>query len=189
MGRFRMMMGLAGLFLLGTASAMAQGIQGVHPDVSSPIQIGVDYSFASFNEASTPKTVLNSNGVTGSVVYYGDWVLGAEAQVSDLFSSSNGKNTQLLFAGGGVRFRWPTTRALQPWGHVLLGGAYLTPQPSFGSNAAFGYKLGGGIDYNPHHSRVAFRVSVDMLGSRFFQTYQLSPEVSAGVIFMVHRSH
>jgi opacity protein-like surface antigen len=186
MSRFRIMIGLAGLFLLGTASAKAQAIQGVQADVSNPLQIGVDYSFASFDEASRPRTILNSSGVTGSVVYYGaGGFLGVEGQVSDVFGSSNGRRSQLVFGGGGARFRWPN-RSLQPWAHVVLGGAYLTPQPPFGNNSAFGYKLGGGVDYNPHHSHMAFRLSVDMLGSAFFKTYQVSPEVSVGVVFMLH---
>lgn len=186
MGRFRVMAGLAGLFLLGTASVMAQGVQGVHPDVSSPLEIGVGYTFISFNEAPKPSTVVNSSGFTASAVYYHDWV-GAEADITDVFGSTSGKNSQLLFAGGGIRLRWPTSWSLQPWVHGILGGSYLSPQPSFGSNSAFGYKAGGGVDYNPHHGRMAFRASVNLMGNHFFQTYQLSPEASVGIVFLLGR--
>jgi hypothetical protein len=58
----------------------------------------------------------------------------------------------------------------------------VTPKLSFGSDSAVGYKVGGGIDFNPHHSRIGYRVSADMFGTNFFHTYQLGPEISAGII-------
>jgi len=189
MGRFRniaRLAGLAGLALLCTTSLMAQGGEGVHPDISSPVQIGVGYTFVSFFEVPKPSTVVNSSGFTASAVYYRDWV-GAEAEVTDVFGSTNGKNSQLLFTGGGIRLRWPTSRSIEPWVHGLVGYSRLSPQPSYGSDSAFGYKAGAGVDFNPHHSRMAFRASVDLMGDHFFQTYQLSPEASVGIVFLVGR--
>jgi hypothetical protein len=189
MSRFRNRGGIArltGLLLLCASGAMAQGVQGVHPDVSTPLQIGIGYTYVRFNEVPTPSTVINSNGFTASAVYYRDWV-GAEAEVTDAFGTISGKNSQLLFTGGGIRLRWPSGRTLQPWIHGVLGYSHLSPQPTYGLNYALGYKAGGGVDYNPHHSRLAFRASVDLMGNHFFKTYQLSPEVSAGVVFLFKR--
>lgn len=169
---------VAALALLSAASAVAQGVQGVHPD-STPLQVGVGFTFVSFNEA--PSTTLNNAGVNGSLVYFHDW-LGAEAQISDAFGSQNGKSSQVLFAGGGVRLRMPNAGMFSPWVHALAGYSHVTPQPSFGSNSAPGYKVGGGLDFNPHHSRIGYRVGVDMYGTNFFHTYQLSPEFSAGIV-------
>jgi hypothetical protein len=174
---------LAGLVLLSMTSAMAQKIQGVHPD-SSPIQIGVGFTFVSFNEA--PNAITNSAGFNASAVYYQD-PIGVEAEVSDAFGSHGGKSGQLLFTGGGARLRWPTGRTIQPWVHGLVGYSHLSPQPSFGNDSAFGFKAGGGLDFNPHRSRLSYRVSVDMFGSHFFRTYQFSPEVSAGVVLSLSR--
>ena len=53
---------------------------------------------------------------------------------------------------------------------------------SLGSDSAVGYKVGGGLDFNPHHSRIGYRVSADMFGTTFFKTYQLSPEISVGIV-------
>lgn len=185
--RLARLVGFAGLSFLCTTSVMAQGSVGVHPDVTSPLEIGIGYTFVSFFEVPNPNTVVNSSGFTGSAVYYRDWV-GVEADISDVFGSTSGKNSQLLFTGGGIRLRWPTSRALQPWVHGVVGYSHLSPKPIYGGDSALGYKAGAGVDYNPHHSRMAFRASVDLMGSHFFQTYQLSPEASVGIVFLISRS-
>jgi len=180
MGKFGI---TAALLLFCMGGAMAQGVQGVHPD-ATPLQVGVGFTFVSFQE--TPGLTANNAGVNGSVVYYHDFI-GAEGQVSDVFGSQNGKTSQLLFAGGGVRFLLPRGRTFQPWVHGLLGYSRLSPKLSFGGDTALGYKLGGGVDINPHRSRIGFRISADMYGSEFFRTYQLSPEVSAGIVLSIGR--
>ncbi len=81
---------LAAALLLSTTALMAQGIQGVHPD-STPLQVGVGFTFVSFNEL--PSTTQNNAGLNASAVYYHDY-LGAEAQVSDVFGSQNGQTSQ-----------------------------------------------------------------------------------------------
>jgi hypothetical protein len=175
MGRFGF---FAAAALMCASGLMAQGVQGVRPD-ATPLQVGVGFTFVSFNE--TPSTTLNNAGVNGSVVYYRDY-LGVEAQVSDAFGSQNGKTSQVLFTGGGVRLRWQRPRSFEPWFHAVAGYTHATPKLSFGSDSAVGYKVGGGIDFNPRHSRIGYRISADMFGTNFFHTYQLSPEVSAGIV-------
>jgi hypothetical protein len=169
---------LAAALLLSTTALMAQGIQGVHPD-STPLQVGVGFTFVSFNEL--PSTTQNNAGLNASAVYYHDY-LGAEAQVSDVFGSQNGQTSQILFAGGGVRLRWSHSSSIQPWIHGVAGYTHLSPKLSLGGASAPGYKVGGGLDFNPHHSRIGYRVSADMFGSNFFKTYQLSPEISVGIV-------
>jgi hypothetical protein len=178
MGRFGV---VAGALLLCASGLMAQGVQGVRPDIT-PLQIGVGVTFVSFNE--TPGVTANNAGAYGSVVYYRDY-LGVEAQVSDAFGSQGGKTSQVLFGGGGVRLRWQKPRSIQPWVHAVVGYTHATPKLSFGSDSAVGYKVGGGVDLNPHHGRVGFRVSADMFGTNFFHTYQLSPEISAGIVLSI----
>jgi opacity protein-like surface antigen len=171
-------------FLLCVAGAGAQVVQGVHSE-ASPLQIGVGFTFVSFNEL--PATTLNNVGVNGSVVYYHDYV-GVEAQVSDAFGSQGGKTSQMLFAGGGVRFSLADAEhPLRPWVHMLIGDAHVTPQTTYGSDSALGYKVGAGVDFTPRHGRIGFRVGADMFGANFFKTYQLSPEVSAGIVLHLGR--
>jgi hypothetical protein len=181
MGRFSVL----GVFLLLCAtSAMAQGVEGVHPAVlPGQVQIGAGVTFVSFDEA--PGVRENNFGVNGSVVDYRDWA-GAEAQVSDAFGSQGGSFSQVLFAGGGLRLRWHRQRDLQPWAHAVIGYTHLTPQPTFGSASGFGYKVGGGVDFKTH-SRIGFRVGADLFATRFFHTYQNSPEISAGIVYSFGR--
>jgi hypothetical protein len=172
---------VAALLLLCSAGAMAQGIQGVPPASSSPVQVGVGFTFLRFYEA--PGLTQNSAGLDGSFVDYNFRDYGAvEADASDAFGTENGQNTQVGFAGGGYRFRTTHFKTFQPWIHALLGVAVISPK-AYGSDAALGYKLGGGLDYKPSHGRIGFRASVDMFGGNFFKTYQLNPQVSAGVYF------
>lgn len=168
---------IAGLVLLFAASGMAQTAGGVHPDVS-PLQIGVDYTFVRLYEV--PNTTLNSNGFNATAVYYKDWY-GAEGDFTGAYGSQAGQSTQLYFGGGGLRLRLPNTYSFEPWVHGVLGYTHLSPQPSFGADQAFGYKVGGGVDINPHRSRIGYRVSANLFGTHFFHTYQLSPEVSVGI--------
>lgn len=171
---------LTGIFCLCAASAMAQDIQGVRPDLGHPWQVGVDYTFVRFNEV--PSVTTNSSGFNASAVRYtGDW-LAADVELSDALASQSGQTSQLLFTGAGGRIRLPFARSLQPWAHALVGYSHLSPKTSFGSGSSLGYKAGGGVDLNPFHSRITYRVSVDMLGTEFFSTHQVSPEISFGVV-------
>jgi hypothetical protein len=174
---------LAGIALLSATSVLAQKVEGVHPDVS-PLQIGVGYTFVSFNE--TPSTTLNSSGFNATAVYYRDW-FGAEGDFTGAYGSQAGKSSQLYFAGGGLRLRLPNTFSFEPWAHGVIGYTHLSPKTTFGNQSALGYKVGGGIDFNPHHTRIGYRVSADLLGNHFFNTYQLSPELSVGIFLTLGR--
>jgi hypothetical protein len=177
MRRFGMFVGLLLLFATG---AMAQEVQGVHPD-STPLQVGVGVTFLNFHEV--PGSTVNSAGFTGSAVYRHDDWLGAEGELTD----THGTNSQFLFVGGGVRVYLPTTSDLKPWAHAELGYGHVSPLGSIGRNTSAAYKLGGGFDYNPRHSRIGYRVSANITGSNFFGTYQISPEASVGFVLALGR--
>jgi|SRR5579862_2674998 len=169
------------LVALCSLSAKAQYSPAVRPN-PNPLQIAVSYTFDHFYEVPHPSTILNNSGATGSLVYYNDFI-GTEAAVTDTFGSNNGKTTNLLFAGGGFRLRYPVGHSFEPWAHALLGYTHLSPQTTFGSESAFGYKLGGGFDYIPQHGRIGWRAQIDMLGTKFYHASQFSPEASVGVVF------
>ena len=42
---------------------------------------------------------------------------------------------------------------------------------------------GVGVDLNGHHRHVALRFAVDGIASRFFNTYQVSPKASVGIVY------
>src|SRR5580693_7713856 len=108
-------------------------------------QASVGYTFLRFYEA--PHQIQNRNGFNSNLVYYyhGGW-LGVDGSLLGGFGSQGSQRSRFLFAGAGPRFRWAGERAIEFWGHGLVGGSHYTPQTIYGSQGAFGYELGGGVD-------------------------------------------
>ena len=162
------------------AGALPQGVHSVYQNYSFQIYGG--YTFMRFYEV--PSVTQNQNGFNmGAVYYYHAKFVGADGELLATFGSAFGYHSRLSFAGGGPRFRWSGPRGVELWGHGLVGGAHLTPRTAFGTQSAFGYVAGGGIDVNAHHRRIAYRAEADLLGTHFFNTYQYSPQVSVGIVF------
>jgi hypothetical protein len=161
------------------SAAMPQAVARVFETYSWQAYLG--YTFFRFYE--TPQIEQNLNGFNGSVVYYlKDW-LGADGEFMATFGSQSGFPAHYVFGGGGPRFRWLGPRGIELWGHGLLGYVHFTPQTALGPQGAFAYELGGGADLNLRNRRWALRIGADMLGSRFFSTYQFSPKISTGIVF------
>lgn len=175
---------LVASLLLAATGAVAQNVQGVHPD-SRPLQLGVGFTFVSFDEV--PTNTMNNAGFTASVLYRRNQ-MGLEGEVTDAVGSENGVNSQILFTSGGARFYMPDLGSFRPWTHAEVGLAHLSPKVSLGANHALGYKIGGHVDFNPRRSRIEYRVSADICGSTFFGTYQVSLEVSVGFILPLGRN-
>jgi hypothetical protein len=128
--------------------------------------------------------VQNANGFDiGAVYYYHSSFYGADGEMVGTFGSALGYNSRFTFASGGPRFRWNGPRGLELWGHGLVGIADLVPRTAYGPENSFGYEVGGGIDIDAHHRRIAYRAEADLLGTHFFGTYQYSPKVSVGIVF------
>ena len=166
--------------LLAPSPAPApQEIQGVFQNYAWQAYVG--YTFVRFYEL--PNVAENQNGANAEVTwYYRDW-LGVDIGALGARGTLGGESSWTLFVGAGPRLRTSLGRNLEVFGHALIGGAYFSPDTPFGSQGAFGYELGGGVDLRPNHSRFALRVEGDLLGTRFFQTNQWSPKVSAGIVF------
>jgi hypothetical protein len=162
------------------AGALPQGVHSVYQSYSFQIYGG--YTFMRFYEV--PSLTQNQNGFNiGAVYYYHAKFVGADGELLATFGSALGYHSRFSFAGGGPRFRWSGPRGVELWGHALVGGAHLTPRTAFGTQSAFGYVAGGGIDVSAHHRRIAYRAEADLLGTHFFNTYQYSPQVSVGIVF------
>jgi hypothetical protein len=160
-------------------SPAPQDVHGVYQTYSFEVYGG--YTFDRFYEA--PHVTQTQNGFNfGAVYYYHSRLVGADGEIMAGFGSALGFKSRLAFAGGGPRIRWSGPRGVELWGHALVGGAHLTPKTAFGGQGAFGYEIGGGVDINAHR-RFAYRVEADMLGTRFFNTFQYSPKVSVGIAY------
>ena len=156
-----------------------QGVQGVFPNHNWQAYVG--YTYLRFYEA--PNHTINENGFNVSAAYYfKDWIA-ADGELVAVFGSSGGANTSFVLGAAGPRLRWSTGHGPEVWLHALVGGAYSSPKTPYGGQDAFGFELGGGIDINSRHRRIAYRLQADIVGTRFFSTYQYSPKISAGIVY------
>lgn len=146
-------------------------------------QASVGYTFFRFYEV--PSFTQEMNGINLSLVYYRNGgALGADAEmVAAQGGQQLGTTTKFASGMGGLRYRFGFTRKVEWWVHGMAGVSHFLPQTAWGGQTAFAYAAGGGIDFNVHRHRIAYRISGDMIGTRFFGTYQYSPKVSAGIVF------
>ncbi|HXX45326.1 MAG TPA: hypothetical protein VEJ38_11390 [Candidatus Acidoferrales bacterium] len=148
-------------------------------------QVYAGYSFMRFYLLSKPDTILTMNGLDVGAVYYIPKItwLGAEGQFVGEYGSFIGNTAKLAVGMGGIRARWSAPRGIEVWAHGLIGGSKFVPRTAFGNETALAYEAGGGVDVGAHHRRLAYRLELDMLGTRFFSTYQYSPRISVGIVF------
>jgi hypothetical protein len=159
--------------------AEPQGVQGVFANYDWQAYLG--FTYVRFFEV--PGTEVNTAGLNFGVVYYVKEWLGAEGEFTGAFGSQLGDNAKFLMGLGGVRVRHAMSRGIEVWAHALAGGAHYSPQTAYGKKGAFGYEVGGGVDINARRKRLAYRLAVDAAGTNFFGTYQVSPKISAGIVY------
>lgn len=156
-----------------------QEIQGVTPLTDWQASFG--FTYTRFYEL--PGTVVNTNGFNVSMAYYFSRWMAAEGEVDAGMGSLLGTTTESVFTGGGVRMRTIAPKPLTLWIHGLAGVNRFTPKTTYGGTVAMGYEVGGGIDFNTRHHGLGYRLGADLLDTSFFGTYQVSPKVSAGIVF------
>jgi hypothetical protein len=157
-----------------------QGVYGVFQDYNFRAYLG--YTFLRFCEL--PNFTSDMNGLNLSVAWYPrGGHIGPDGEFVEVFGSQSRVSSTLALGMGGARLRWSASRDVEFWAHGLAGGAHSTPQTPYGSQNAFGFELGGGIDLTRRHRRLAYRLQADAVGTRFFGTYQYSPKISAGIVY------
>jgi hypothetical protein len=144
-------------------------------------QVATDYMF--FRRYELPGLQTNYNGVLVTGNYYFKSWLAAEGEFMGEWGRQAGVSSHVAFGGGGPRFRWSMPGNAEMFGHVLAGSMHVNPRPPFGSQDSFAYVVGGGVDFKPRNSRIAYRVGADAVGTRFFGTYQFSPRIYVGFVF------
>ncbi len=160
-------------------AAMPQEVQGVFNKYSWDVCAG--YTFYRYYEV--PGVVSNMNGGNISAVYYyRDW-LGADAELMAVYGSQPGQNSWLVFGGIGPRVRYVGPKGIDLWAHIMIGGMFIDPQTPYGGQGALAGLGGVGVDLNAHHRHVALRIALDGIASRFFNTYQVSPKASVGIVY------
>jgi len=162
----------------GLASEPPQYVQSVYENYAWQAYIGYEY----LRLYQVPAITKNTNGFTYSMVYYIKSWFGVDGELDATHLSEFGTGGWFLMGGGGPRFRWSAPRGLELWAHALGGYSHLTPQTAFGSEHAPAFEAGGGVDINSHHRRLAYRIEADMMGTHYYNTYQYSPKVTAGIV-------
>lgn len=163
----------------GAAAEQQPDVQGVFQYFNWQAYLG--YTYVRFFQV--PGIQLNTNGLNFGVVYYFREWIGADGEFVGTFGSQYGDTAKFLLGMGGARLRWSAPRGLELWAHALVGGSHYLPQTANGGQGAMAYELGGGVDISAGRRRWAYRFSGDVVGTRYFNTYQYSPKFSAGIVF------
>jgi hypothetical protein len=169
-------------FLLPAPPAVAPAMQDDASNGAFPhrgLEFGVGYSF--FHFSSGHNLSPNMNGFNASLAYYFKDMLGAEAEMTGAFGSQGGQSAHFVFVGGGPRVRLTGPDKIEFWVHGLVGHVHYVPQTALGKEGAFGFELGGGVDYRARYW-LSYRVAADMVGSSLFGSTQFSPKISAGIV-------
>lgn len=159
--------------------ASPQNVYGVFQNYSTQAYLG--YTF--FNFTQTSGTHISMNGFNASMQQYLKSWFGLDGEMFGTWGSQKYPAQNFVWGGAGPRFRWSAPRGLELWAHGLAGYAVSHPRTPNGSTSAFAYEVGGGVDINAHHQRWAYRIQADAVGSNFFGTYQISPKISAGIVY------
>jgi|SRR5580704_4856192 hypothetical protein len=172
--------GIAGVSLPAASPTAEppQYVQSVYENYAWQAYIGYEY----LRLYQAPSFTKNTNGFTYSMVYYINNWFGLDGELDATHLSELGTDGWFLMGGGGPRFRWSAPRGLELWAHALGGYSHLTPQTALGSEHAPAFEAGGGVDINSHHRRLAYRVEADMMGTHYYNTFQYSPKVTAGIV-------
>src|SRR5271163_746516 len=166
------------LSLMPAPAAPPQDVTSVFENYAWQLYGG--YTFLHFYEL--PGITSSMNGFNFSVVYYWkDW-FGVDGEFAATHATQDNVSSWFLFGGGGPRFRWSARKGIEVWAHALVGGSHFTPQTPAGSQQAFAYELGGGVDL-PFKPRWAIRLGADALNTSYFNTHQYSPVAHAGLVF------
>jgi hypothetical protein len=154
----------------------------MHTSNDYPWQVGANFAYQRFDIGGS-----NSNlyGVQTSVArWLGDSMFGIEGDVTATFGRFNPHiREQQVFYGGGVHIGARSGK-LQPWGHVIAGGAHERFNQGVGPSGfnGFGIMAGGGADIQ-WRSHVAFRFQADFLTTHYNGFWQKSISTGAGVLF------
>ncbi len=160
------------------------------------VQFGVGYQYQSYNVFGR---TFHDNGYNiDAVVGVGDWITGATARLTVAaevttafgFGGETSGETDLERKVVICRCLDRTSRSesesrFEPWIHVLPGWQHFrfSQAGSFGSNSAFGFMAGGGLDFKISR-RVYWRVQGDYLGTNF--THGIDTNYSVGTGFVIN---
>ncbi len=150
------------------------------PNSSVGVEAALNFAVVRFRSSVYSATAIGYN--VNVAFYLNDW-FGIEGDVTPAFSVGTvfaKEHVKYLGYGGGPRFvlrRGP----VEPWGHIVFGGAHILPQTAAGHRNGFDVQGGGGADF-VLSDNVAWRVEGDLVHTSLFGASQNSFQVLTGLV-------
>jgi opacity protein-like surface antigen len=142
-------------------------------------QLALGVAIVRFRSSLYYATGVGSNT---SVTYFTNQWLGFEGSVNTSFAPTifQNENVKVLTYGAGPKVAW-RARKLEPWAHVIVGGAHVLPQTAGHGQNGFAMLVGGGADYRiyPHLSA---RLELDWIKTHLFGQWQNSAQANADIV-------
>jgi hypothetical protein len=160
----------------GGAPQMGRGA-----DLSFPWQLGMNFSYQRFDIGHNNN---NLYGIQTNVVrYVGDSMFGIEGDVAATFGRLNPHDREQVALYGGGLHVGKRSGKIQPWGHIIAGGAHDRFNQGIGpaSYNGFGLLGGGGVDFLLM-SHISLRVEADYMGTHFGGVWQKSINTGGGLV-------
>jgi hypothetical protein len=162
------------------------------PDRSC-MEVGFGYQYQHY---SVLGRTFHDNGFNVNFgMHLFDWLTGGEGRLTVAaeatgafgFGHTGGKpnlDAKSLFIGAGPHVAIQSRSRLEPWIHVLPGLQHFrfTQGPVLGSNSAFGFMGGGGLDVRVDRG-LYWRIQGDYIGTTFQSDLQSNYSVGTGFIF------
>ena len=177
-------------FDAGSTAAEPAAPQSMSPSERDAWQVGAGFQYQHFGVFGLSFHNLGFNSQVTR--YFKNWV-GVEGAAEVGWGHTNttpavprSLAANSFFIGGGPHIVVSTHSRVEPWGHVLLGLEHLrftqTANAALGSNNAFGFQAGGGLDFKLG-GHANWRVQAEYVGSRFQSTIQSNYSFGSGLVF------
>ena len=159
------------------ASPAPKYVYGSRDDYRWQLALGI--SLVRFRSSRFYATGVGTN--TSLTYFTNDW-LGVEGNINTSFAPTINHNEHVKYVsyGGGPKVAW-RARKVEPWAHVLAGGAHILPQTADAGQNGFGLQVGGGADYRifPHLSA---RLEMDWVKTHFFGEWQNNAQANLDIV-------
>ena len=158
-----------------------------------PIQLAAGYQYQDYKVLGRK---FHDNGYnTDFSMHVFDWLTGSSFRVAvaaegtaamgfaGLTNGTPRLDAKSLFLGGGPHVSVESNSRIEPWLHVLPGLEHFrfTQTATLGSNSAFGFMAGGGLDFRILPA-IYWRVQADYIGAHFQSSEQSNFSVGSGLV-------
>lgn len=173
-----------GIAAFALTFALAGFAQQPAPQAIPNVEVFGGYSWMHTSAAGS-STAVNANGIAGSVDANMNRWLGVVGQFGGYFGSPSGVSTKTQTYLFGPTFALRNGSNVTPFVHALFGRVHESASYRGVSSAesAFGYGMGGGVDWVLSNSLAVRLGQIDYIRASFSGTPQNNIRFSTGVVF------